>query len=460
MGKAHLAIEPFCHCGAIYPVLIWSSFARAIATPLVFAIMRILIYSYNYHPEPIGIAPLMTELAEGLVKRGHQVRVITAMPWYPNSAIFPPYEGKLYCTETHKGVKIQRCYVRITKNRNLINRGLFELSFMVLSFFQALRGWRPDVILLTVPGLPVGIPAALLGAIYRCPVVLNLQDILPDAAIHVGLLTNKIAIRVFTALEQFNYRIATKISVISEGFTENLVQKGIDPDKIVLIPNWVDIHFIQPLPREDNQFRRDHGLEGKFVILYAGNIALTQPLNKVIDAAGLLTDLSDVVFVIVGETDALRPLRQRCREKQIENVRLLTFQPREQLPEMLAAANVGLVVQKQNVISFNMPSKIQVLLASGRAILAAVPSKGTAAMAIRNSGGGILIPPDDPRALAAAVRLLYAHPEEVERLGERGRRHAMSIYGFQNALDRYEALFEKLVPPQQALVAVQHQDKI
>lgn len=422
--------------------------------------MRILIYSYNYHPEPIGIAPLMTELAEGLVKRGHQVRVITAMPWYPNSAIFPPYQGKLYCTEIHKGVKIQRCYVRITKNRNLINRGLFELSFMVLSFFQALRGWRPDVILLTVPGLPVGIPAAALGAIYRCPVVLNLQDILPDAAIHVGLLTNKLAIHIFTALEKFNYRIATKISVISEGFTENLVQKGVDPDKITLIPNWVDVQFIKPLPREDNQFRRDHSLEDKFVVLYAGNIALTQPLNKVIDAAGFLSDLPDVTFVIVGDEDALHPLRQRCRQKNLHNVLLLTFQPREQLPEMLAAAHVGLVVQKKNVISFNMPSKIQVLLASGRAILAAVPSKGTAAMAIRASGGGILIPPDDPRALAEAVKFLHAHPEQVDYLGERGRRHAIATYAFQGALDRYEALFEKLVQPQQALVAVQHEDKI
>jgi colanic acid biosynthesis glycosyl transferase WcaI len=139
--------------------------------------MRILVYSYNYHPEPIGIAPLMTELAEGLAQRGHQVRVLTAMPWYPANEIAPEYRGKLYLTEKQNNVMVQRSYVWIRRDRGLRNRVLFELSFVVLSFFQALMGRRPDVILLTVPGLPVCVPAAVLGWIYRVPIVLNLQDI-------------------------------------------------------------------------------------------------------------------------------------------------------------------------------------------------------------------------------------------------------------------------------------------
>lgn len=111
--------------------------------------MQILIYSYNYHPEPIGIAPLMTELAEGLVKKGHEVRVVTAMPWYPDNEIYPNYRGKLYLREKHNGVTIQRCYVWIRRHRSLATRILFELSFIVLSFFQALIGRRPDLIFLT-----------------------------------------------------------------------------------------------------------------------------------------------------------------------------------------------------------------------------------------------------------------------------------------------------------------------
>ncbi|MBE9013091.1 glycosyltransferase, partial [Pseudanabaenaceae cyanobacterium LEGE 13415] len=140
--------------------------------------MRVLIYSYNYHPEPIGIAPLMTELAEGLVRRGHQVRVITGMPNYPQRQIYEEYRGKLYSTEERNGVIIQRSYMWVKPKPSLIDRLLLDSSFVFTSFFQALKGWRPDVILLTVPPLPVCVPAALLSWFHNCPIVLNVQDIL------------------------------------------------------------------------------------------------------------------------------------------------------------------------------------------------------------------------------------------------------------------------------------------
>ncbi|NJL01040.1 MAG: glycosyltransferase family 4 protein [Spirulinaceae cyanobacterium SM2_1_0] len=406
--------------------------------------MRILLYSYNYYPEPIGIAPLMTELAEGLVKRGHEVRVVTAMPWYPKSQIYDGYRGELYRTEERHGVKIQRCYVRTSPKRSFFNRALFELSFMVLSFFQALRGWRPQVIILTVPGLPVGIPASLLGWLYRCPTVLNLQDILPDAAVHVGLITSQKAIKVFETLERYNYRTATNITVIAEGFRDNLLAKGVPDEKITLIPNWVNVDFIQPLPRETNEFRRVNGLEGKFIALYSGNIALTQGLETAIDAAVLLRDRPNLAVVIVGEERALERLRDYCRDKGADNVVLRPFQPREKLPDLLAAADVGLVIQKKNVIAFNMPSKIQVLLASGRAIVASVPAGGTAAQAIAASSGGLVVPPEDPAALAEAIRELHDDGDRRHRLEAASRQYALDNYAFTAALDRYEALFAKL----------------
>lgn len=408
-------------------------------------VMRILIYSYNYHPEPIGIAPLMTELAEGLVKRGHEVRVITAMPNYPQRSIYQEYRGKFYLTEHKNGVKIQRSYVWIRPQPNLLDRVLLDASFVVTSFFQALNGWQPDVILLTVPSLPVCVPAAILGWLHACPVVLNLQDILPEAAIHTGLLKNKPLIRIFTALEKFAYRTANKISVIADGFTENLLNKGVPASKIVQIPNWVDINFIRPLPKENNYFRDAHQLADKFVVLYSGNIALTQGLETVVKAASKLLHIPDITFVIVGEPNGLERLQQQCQACGADNVLLLPFAPREKLPEMLAAADVGLVVQKQNVISFNMPSKIQVLLASGRAIAASVPANGTAAKAVQKSGGGIIVPPEDPDALAAAILDLYKHPDKVATLGCKSRQYAVEQYAFEQALNQYEALFESVI---------------
>jgi colanic acid biosynthesis glycosyl transferase WcaI len=217
-------------------------------------------------------------------------------------------------------------------------------------------------------------------------------------------------------------------------------------EKIDLIPNWVDVTFIRPLSKEKNAFRTAHQLDGKFVVLYSGNIALTQDLPTVIKAAAALRDNPDIVFVIVGEEKALARVNDYCQMYGAYNVKLLPFQPREKLPEMLAAADVSLVTQKHNVIAFNLPSKIPVILASGRPIVASVPATGTAAKAVKQSGGGVVVPPEDPAALASAIAHLYHNPEKAEKLGKQGRQHAMDYYSFEQALNRYEELFTSLMP--------------
>ncbi|MDZ8088669.1 MAG: glycosyltransferase family 4 protein [Nostoc sp. DedQUE12b] len=416
--------------------------------------MHILIYSYNYHPEPIGIAPLMTELAEGLVKRDHKVRVITGMPNYPQREIYDGYQNKWYLTEQKNGVTIQRSYVRIKSKPKLVDRLLLELSFVFTSLPQAFKGGRPDVIILTVPPLLGTLPATILGWLYNCPVVLNVQDILPEAAVRIGLLKNKWMIRTLAALEKFAYRTAHTISVIADGFRENLVNKGVPVNKIVCIPNWVNVNFIRPLPKQSNSWISNHQLDGKFVVLYSGNIALTQGLETVIEAAVCLRHIKDIVFVIVGESRALQRLQEYCLSNGADNVLLLPLQPREKLPEMLAASDVGLIVQKHNVISFNMPSKIPLLLASGRPIVGSVPATGTAAKAIELSGGGIVVEPESPQAMAAAVHDLYANPALVRKLGKTGRQFAEENYSLEQALDRYEWLFSHIVTNRKSTVGI------
>ncbi|MEH2160079.1 MAG: glycosyltransferase family 4 protein [Nostoc sp.] len=416
--------------------------------------MHILIYSYNYHPEPIGIAPLMTELAEGLVKRGHKVRVITGMPNYPQREIYDGYRGKWYITEHKNGVSIQRSYLRIKSKPNLVDRLLLELSFIFTSLPQAFKGKRPDVIILTVPPLLGILPATIFSWLYNCPLVLNVQDILPEAAVRVGLLKNKWMIRTLAALEKFAYRTAHTISVIADGFRDNLVNKGVPVNKIVCIPNWVNINFIHPLPKQNNSWISSHQLDGKFVVLYSGNIALTQGLETVIEAAVCLRHIRHIVFVIVGESIALQRLQEYCLLNGADNVLLLPLQPREKLPEMLAASDIGLIVQKRNVISFNMPSKIPLLLASGRPIVGSVPATGTAAKAIELSGGGIIVEPESPDAMAAAVYNLYANPTLGTKLGKAGRQFAEENYSLEQALDRYEGLLSNIVANQKSTVSI------
>ncbi|MBD1916331.1 MULTISPECIES: glycosyltransferase family 4 protein [Cyanophyceae] len=410
--------------------------------------MRILIYSYNYYPEPIGIAPLMTELAEGLVARGHQVRVVTAMPNYPERSIYPQYRGRLYATEERNGVMIQRCFVLANARRGLVGRLLLESSFITLSLWPALRGWRPDIILNASPSLPACLPVAALKLLFQCPSVLNLQDILPEAAVQTGLLTNSWAICLFEVLEKFAYQNATRITVIAQGFRDNLLAKGVPDAKMVSVSNWVDVDFIAPRSQASSEFRRRHGLQDKFVVLYTGNIAETQGIRTAIRAAQALRAYPDIQMVIVGESKQLEALERFCRELGLTNVSLLPFVPRAELPDMLAAADVGLILQKHGVVGFNMPSKTQVLLASGRPILASVPAHGTAAQAVLASGGGLVVEPENPTALAKGILMLYHQPETAELLARRGRQYALEHYSAKRAIDRYEALFYALVAPQ------------
>ncbi|VXD12560.1 glycosyltransferase family 4 protein [Planktothrix paucivesiculata] len=409
--------------------------------------MRILIYSYNYHPEPIGIAPLMTELAEGLVRRGHEVRVVTGMPNYPERRIYPGYQNKLYLTEERNGVVIQRSYIWVRGPKpGLLDRLLLDSSFIATSLVQAFNGWRPDLIFATVPPLLVSIPVGLYAGARRCPVILNIQDIVSEAALRVKLVNpNGIVIKTAKFVEQLTYEKVNRISVIADGFVNKLVELGIPKDKIVYIPNWVDTNFIKPLSKTNNSFRIKYQLENKFVVLYSGNIALTQGLETVIKAAKLLEPIPEISFIIAGEQEALQNLEKVCQEHQAENVILIPLEPREKLPEMLAAADVGLVVQKRQVTAFNLPSKIPVLLASGCAIIGSVPDTGTAKDVILKSGGGIVVPPEDAQSLAQAITDLHKNPAQLDALGQSGRKYAEEHYGIEQALDQYERLFKQVL---------------
>jgi colanic acid biosynthesis glycosyl transferase WcaI len=181
------------------------------------------------------------------------------------------------------------------------------------------------------------------------------------------------------------------------------------------------------------------------VVLYSGNIALTQGLETVIKAAARLKHIPEIAFVIVGEGSALGQLREYCHAYNAYNVRLRPFEPREKLPELLSAADVGLVVQKREVTAFNLPSKIPVLLASGCAIVASVPATGTAKEAVERSGGGVVVPPENPEALANAILELYKNPNRVKDLGHNGRQYAEDFFSCDQAIQQYESLFYRVV---------------
>jgi colanic acid biosynthesis glycosyl transferase WcaI len=293
------------------------------------------------------------------------------------------------------------------------------------------------------PPLPLGLSAWLLSRLWRVPWVLEVEDLYPDAAVAAGVLHNRRVISFFSAMERFLYRHATHVSVISESFRRNLDRKGVPPEKITLIPVWADPDIVRPLPRE-NDFRRRHGLSGKLVVMYAGNLGLTSCLEDVLNAAKLLKDEANIRFVIVGEGVKKDDLEAMARDAELTNVLFLPYQPREIFPEMLAAADLGLVTLNSSSASSSLPSKIFNVMASARPIVAVAPMDSEIAHLVEDAHCGIVVPPEHPARLAEVLVGLLGQADLLAEMGQNGRVQLESRYSRRGCADAYENMLSQL----------------
>lgn len=402
--------------------------------------MKITFLSLYYWPEPAGIAPLAAELAEGLAARGHDVAVVTGFPNYPARRVAKEYRGRLFARERIRGVRVFRTWVHVSSERNGLLKILNHGSFTASCVAGLLAAGRPDVIACFSPPLTLALPAMAASATWGVPHVFLVQDLLPEAAVTFGLLRNRLLIAAMERLERAAYRQATRVVVISEGFRRNLLGKGVPDAKIDLVYNWVDTERVRPMPRE-NAWRHARGLNGDPVVLYAGNMGFSQGLDRTVDAAAMLAR-EGVKFLFVGDGTQKAELVARVRETGATNAFVLPVEPQERMPEVLAAADLLLVSQKGNVLDINLPSKIPVYLAAGRPMIAAVNPHGDAARIARECGGAVWVPPEDPAALAAAVRGLLADPARRQAMSQAARAYAERHFRRETAVERYETSFE------------------
>ena len=240
--------------------------------------MRLLLLTLYFTPDIGANAVIMTKLAEQISSLGHEVTVVTAFPHYGANRIWQDYRGKLVQRDGHGDVRVPRVYLYVPHHKSrLLGRVLNYVSFNVLSTIVGLLSGTQDVVLSPSPPLTIGLSAYLISRLRGIPYVYNVQDIHPDVAIRLGVLKNPRVIAFFKALERFVYAKAAAISVISEGFRRNLLAKGVPADKICVIPNFVDPGFVRPLPRH-NGFSQTHDLDDRYVVLFAGNVGLSQGL--------------------------------------------------------------------------------------------------------------------------------------------------------------------------------------
>jgi colanic acid biosynthesis glycosyl transferase WcaI len=260
----------------------------------------------------------------------------------------------------------------------------------------------------------------LVSRLKRAPLFLHIQDLVPDAAVATGMLAkDSAAVRLAGRLERMVYRKADAIGVICDGFKQNLEAKGVPSRKIKLLPNHINLDFIGLRPR-DGSFRTQWGIAASdFVVMYSGSIGLKQGLETLIDAAALLGSEKHVRFVIIGEGPSLRDLVARAAAVPRSNVTFLPLQPRELLPEQLGAADVLCITQRRAVTDTVFPGKLLYYMAAGRPMLASVSAASETGRFITAQQVGLVTPPEDPNALAAAI--LRLRDQGTEEMGRRGR---------------------------------------
>ena len=403
--------------------------------------MNILFLAQCYAPENVSASVLITELAVDLVKRGNQVSMVTSVPNYPYGRVFPGYKNKFYQSERLDGVNVIRTWSYISPERTFWPRLLHYGSYSATAFYGGLFYGKPDVIVSYSPPLPLGISAWLLSRIWGVPWVLQLEDLYPDAAVAAGVLRNRKVIAFFSAMERFLYSHATHISIISESFRRNLINKGVPEVKMALIPVWADPDEVQPMSTY-NSFRNALGLNDKFVLLYAGNMGLTSSLEDIVEAADKLRGYPKICFVLVGEGVKKQPLEKLAESKGLSNILFLPYQAREIFPEVLAAADISFVTLNQDSSVSSLPSKVFNLMASARPILSVSPPESELASLIIKSGCGVNVPVGQPGLLADQICVLLEQPERLEDMGRRGRTLLENRFSRKQCVDQYEIMLK------------------
>ena len=344
--------------------------------------MRILILHMRYHPDLTGTAPLVTDLATHLASMGDDVTVVTSMPHYGSKRIASKYRGRSIHREKINGVEVWRTFVYVPPNHKGFYRAINYLSYTFMSIVSGLLVKHVDVILCVNPPITVGFSGWLVSLMHRAPMVYNVQDVWPDCIKIIGQLRSRWLYRIFQGLEKFIYNTADKMTVLSEGMKQNLEDKRVNSSKIAVIPNWADLDAVTPMEK-NNGFRSMHGLDGKFVAMFAGNIGFISVLDMVLDAAKILKDRSDIQFLIVGEGNAKAELVKKADDMALPNVHFMPTQAPGVLPEMLAAADVSLVTLDHRLGQLNVPSKTYNIMASSRPVLASVPADSEIARLVK-----------------------------------------------------------------------------
>jgi len=406
--------------------------------------MNLLVLCPHFAPDVAPTGEVMTAITSALADRGHRLHIVTALPWYRHHAVEPGWGGRPWRTESTDWGWITRLHPFPTDKTNIPARAAAFGGFTGMAAVAgAASRIRPDAVMVMSPPLPLGVAGWLAAVPRRTPFVFNVQDVFPDVAVELGAISDPRVIAVASWLERFLYRRADAVTVLSEDLRDNVAAKlrGNRPERVHVIPNFVDTVRIQPTDRM-NSYREDYDLGDRQVVMYAGNVGLSQSLDLIVDAARRHQDRDDLVFVINGGGSAKESLIASA--EGLSNLRFIEMQPRERLPELLAAADLHVVPLRRGLAASSVPSKLYSILAAGRPVLASVDSGTEVATTIERAGAGVSVEPEHPDAFNRALDDLLANPAGMAAMGKSGRAFVEGWVSPAAVGAAYEQLFEQV----------------
>ncbi|MBI4846004.1 MAG: glycosyltransferase family 4 protein [Candidatus Omnitrophica bacterium] len=405
--------------------------------------MRWLIINAYFPPEIGSASFLFFELGQRLEQKGHNVTVLTGFPRYniDKDKLEQKYKQGIFLTEDIKGMKVLRSRLPEFPRYIPILRGMDHLVmagiFLIRGLFIKKRNF--DRILVYSPPLPLGLTAFVLSKIMGIPFIFNVQDLFPQSAIDLGVLQSKFLIRLMEKMESFIYKKADCVTVHSQGNKKHVLSKGVDKNRVVIVPNWIDTDAVEP-GEKNNDFRKEFELGDKFIVSFAGVIGYSQDLDTVIEAASLIKE-KDILFLIVGDGVETERLKQKVSDKELSNVRFLPMQPKDKYIKLLAASDACFVNLHKSVKTPVVPSKLLSIMAAQRPVVASLPLTGDAPLIIKESACGICVDAGDYKGLSHAIMKIYTDKPLREEYARNGRKYAKEKF----SLDKCVLLYENLL---------------
>ena len=388
--------------------------------------MRILQLAGYFFPEKAASIYLEENRYEAFSNAGFKTIVYAARPQRGlTEEEYQEYKNKKLEMMYNGGVEVHR-FAMYREGKNAVLRAF---RYFLISVVQLWKGiWAKDIDLIYVASTPPtqGALAALVKKFKKVPFVYNLQDIFPDSLAGTGLAKKGgLLWKIGRTIENFTYRNADKIIVISQDFKKNIMAKGVPEDKIVVVYNWVDQNAVKDIPRSENKLFAMYGLDpSKFYVTYNGNIGLTQNMDMLLEVAKALEANEDIQFVLVGNGAYLEDVKRIIAERNVQNVTLLPFQPYEEISHVFSLGDVSLVISKPGVGANSVPSKTWSIMSASRPVLANFDENELKSI-IEKNNCGIFTKAGDKVAFTDAILKLYNDRELCREMGKNGRKFVM-----------------------------------